>query len=103
MIADIVPAEAPGSESPVGRLRLRGRNLMSGGPPSVTIGGSPVSVLSATADEVVIAPGPHQLAGELRLSTRADCSVATALDLRPLWARPDTVRADAPPSGGGLS
>jgi hypothetical protein len=102
VIADIVPAEAPSSESTFGRLRLRGRNLMSGGPPSVTIGGSPVSVLSATADEVVIAPGAHQLAGELRLSTRPDSSVATALDLRPLWARPDAARADVPPAGGGL-
>ena len=101
-IAEIVPTEAPNAESPFGRLRLRGRNLVADGPPSVTIAGSPVSVLSATADEVVIAPTAHQLSGELRLRTRPDASVATALDLRPLWSRPDS-GADASSPAGGLS
>ena len=90
LIADIVPADRANADAnPAARLRLRGRNLVRSGPPNVTIGGEPVSVLSALEDEVVIAPQKHQLVGELRLSTAPDLSVSTALDLRPLWADPD--------------
>jgi len=82
LIADVTPV----SESSVAaRLRLRGRNLTGGGVPDVTIAGQPVSVLSADDREVVIAPAPHQLAGELRLRTPAGQSAATAIDVRPYW------------------
>jgi hypothetical protein len=100
LIADIVPADRSESDStPAARLRLRGRNLMRNGPPSVTIGGEPVSVLSAHENEVVIAPQKHQLVGELRLSTSPDLVVATALDVRPLWTEPPDPEAN----GGRVS
>src|SRR5262245_3118931 len=72
MVAEVSPADLdlpPGSERPL-RLRLRGRNFTQSGPPSVTIGGEPVSVLSADATEIVIAPQRHQLAGQLSVATR---------------------------------
>jgi len=96
MIHDVSPAEPPSGEPAdlPARLRLRGRNLMRNGPPHVTIGGEPVSVLSADAQELVIAPQAHQLAGELRVSTSPDLSGSTTFDLRPLWT---AARAAAPP------
>jgi hypothetical protein len=99
LIADVVPADRSEADatSPAARLRLRGRNLVRNGPPSVTIGGEPVSVLSAREDEVVIAPLKHQLAGELRLSTSPDLVVSTAFDLRPMWAE----RVETGSNGGG--
>jgi hypothetical protein len=101
LIADVVPADRSDAESSSvpARLRLRGRNLVRSGPPNVTIGGEPVSVLSAREDEVVIAPQKHQLVGELRLSTTPDLTVSTALDLRPLWPE----RAEPGQTGGGAS
>ena len=99
LIADLVPAdrsEADSASVPA-RLRLRGRNLVRNGPPSVTIEGEPVSVLSAREDEVVIAPQQHQLAGELRLSTSPDLTATTAFDVRALWRE----RREPESNGGG--
>lgn len=87
MVTDVSPAEQPEGASPdlPARVRLRGRNLVRHGPPRVTIGGEPVSVVSAGDREVVIAPQPHQLAGELTLATSPELATSTAFDLRPFW------------------
>ena len=51
------------------RLRVRGRNfLKDGAPPRVSIGGKPVSVVQATDDELLLAPSPEQLAGQMSLA-----------------------------------
>jgi hypothetical protein len=91
MVVDVAPAERPepGSSDLPGRIRLRGRNLMRNGPPRVTIGGEPVSVLSASPREILIAPQAHQLAGELTVATSPDQVVSTAFDLRPFWPAAD--------------
>jgi hypothetical protein len=85
MVAEVSPADPPSGDLPdaLARLRVRGRNLTRNGPPSVTIGGEPVSIVSAADHEVVIAPRPHQLAGELRLATSPDHATSTLFDLRP--------------------
>lgn len=85
MVVDVAPAESPAGPDLPMRVRLRGRNFLQNGPPRVTIGGEPVSVLSADPTEIVIAPRPHQLAGEVTVSTAPDASASTAFDLRPFW------------------
>lgn len=51
------------------RLRVRGRNLLKdGAPPLVSIGGKPVSVVRATDNELVLAPGLDQFAGQMSLA-----------------------------------
>jgi hypothetical protein len=59
-------------------MRIRGRNLHTGPIPRVTIGGEAASVLLAHDSELLVAPGPHQLSGEVvvdpgngRVATRA--------------------------------
>lgn len=82
LIADVSPTA--GDEPDLGaRLRLRGRNLVRNGPPSVTIGGEPVNIVSAQDREVLLAPQPHQFAGELTLSTGPDAIASTLFDARP--------------------
>jgi hypothetical protein len=85
MLVDVSPADAPDTAAPdlPTRVRLRGRNLTRQGVPRVTIGGEPVSILSAADHEVLIAPLAHQLSGELTLTTAPECSTSTAFDLRP--------------------
>jgi hypothetical protein len=85
LIADVSPAS--GDEPDLGaRLRLRGRNLVRSGPPRVTIGGEPVNIVSAHDREVVLAPQPHQFAGELTLSTGPGAIASTVFDARPQGA-----------------
>lgn len=83
MLIDVSPAaDAAEADLPT-RLRLRGRNLTRQGAPRVTIGGEPVSVVSAADHEVLIAPLAHQLSGELTLTTAPEYTASTAFDLRP--------------------
>jgi hypothetical protein len=102
MLVDVSPAESPAGTEPdlATRIRLRGRNLTRQGPPRVTIGGEPVSVVSAAAHEVLIAPQPHQLAGLLTLSTSPDHLASTSFDLRPSMARPASVAPGGLIDGG---
>jgi len=47
---------------------VRGRNLLQDGIPArVMIAGEPVSVVRATDTELVLAPAPHQLAGQMSI------------------------------------
>jgi hypothetical protein len=97
LVADVSPApdtDNPATDLPA-RIRLRGRNLARNGPPRVLIGGQAVSVLSADDREVIIAPKPHQLSGQLTISTSPELSSSTAFDLRPFWPARET-----PGSGG---
>lgn len=76
-----------------GLLRLRGRNLARGGAPRVTIGGEAVSVVSASDQEVLVAPLAHQLSGVVVVETGTGGRAETAFDARPHWPVP---RAAAP-------
>jgi hypothetical protein len=76
-------------------LRIRGRNLILNGPPRVSIGGQPVSVLNATDQEILIAPLPHQFAGMLSIETGPDSRAEVAFDLVP------AVRPAQPPGDAG--
>ena len=102
MVADVSPAERPPGTEPdlFARLRVRGLNLARNGPPSVTIGGEPVSVLSAHEHEVVIAPQAHQLAGELRLATSPELFTSTLFDVRPMS---DATGNGRTPANGGAA
>jgi hypothetical protein len=51
------------------RLRVRGRNLLRDGmPPTIGIGGRPVSIVRATDSELVLAPDFEQMAGQMSLA-----------------------------------
>jgi hypothetical protein len=51
------------------RLRVKGKNMLRDGtPPRVSIGGRPVGVVQASDSEIVLAPDPDQMAGQMSLS-----------------------------------
>ena len=51
------------------RLRVKGKNMLrDGAPPSVSIGGRPVSVVQASDSEIVLAPDLDQMAGQMSLA-----------------------------------
>ena len=70
MVDDVSPDPdgGDGADALRSRLRVRGRNLLKDGVPArVMIAGEPVSVVRATDSELVLAPAPHQLAGQMSL------------------------------------
>jgi hypothetical protein len=51
------------------RLRVKGKNMLrDGAPPRVSVGGRSVSVVQASDSEIVLAPEPDQMAGQMSLS-----------------------------------
>ncbi|MGH7450736.1 MAG: IPT/TIG domain-containing protein, partial [bacterium] len=48
-------------------LRIRGHNLMRGGPPEVRISGEKVPILQANERELLVAPLEHQMSGTLEV------------------------------------
>jgi hypothetical protein len=72
-------------------IRLRGRNLLGGGQPRVTLGGETMAVVSATDRELLLAPRAHQWAGELAVVPPAGPAMTLAFDLTPFAppAKPD--------------
>jgi hypothetical protein len=70
MVHDISTEDAPDSADELRqRLRVKGKNMLrDGAPPHVSISGRPVSVLHASDNEIVIAPHPDQMAGQMSLS-----------------------------------
>jgi hypothetical protein len=86
-------------------LRVSGRNLMRSGPPRVTLGGAPVAVVKATANELLLAPAADQWAGELSVEPAPRISHAMAFDLRSyapaLVAATPAAPPAAPPSSNG--
>lgn len=80
VIDHIVPVRGDDGDPPL--LRVRGRNLMQGSLPSVTLANEPVAVVKASPDELLIAPAPHQWTGELSVETAPLVATAIAFDLR---------------------
>jgi hypothetical protein len=70
MVNDIVnEGGTDGADELRQRLRVKGKNLLRDGmPPSVSIGGRPVSVVHASDGEIVLAPSADQMAGQMSLS-----------------------------------
>jgi hypothetical protein len=95
MVEHVLPAQRTATEPTdlPNLVRIRGRNLIRGGLPRVTVGGEPVSVVRAAENEVVIAPLAHQMAGELVIEPSPKLSAAMAFDLRPFWLEPSTAHA----------
>jgi len=87
-----VPPDGAGDDLPA-LVRIRGRNLQRSGLPTVMVAGEPVAVVRADPNEIVIAPQPHQLAGELSVQTAPQERATAAFDLRPFW--PASVKAEA--------
>ena len=67
LLHDVLPVAHPpgGREDLPALLRVRGRNLVGEDNPKVLIAGEPVSVVKAQDGELLLAPKPHQLAGDL--------------------------------------
>lgn len=80
LIDHVVPV--PGSNGDLPLLRVRGRNLMLDGPPTVTMGSEAVAVVKASPDELLLAPAAHQWAGELSVEPAPLVGTAMAFDLR---------------------
>jgi hypothetical protein len=80
LIDHVVPV--PGADGDPPMLRVRGRNLMQEGLPSVTMGNEAVAVVSARPEELLLAPTPSQWAGELSVEPAPLVATAMAFDLR---------------------
>lgn len=76
-------------------LRVRGHNLANGGAPRVMLGGEAMAVVSASDRELLLAPLPHQWAGELSVTPGMGLAATMAFDLTPFAPAP------VPASGGG--
>jgi hypothetical protein len=62
-------------------LAIRGRNFLGNHPVDVRIGGEPVPVVRANPREVLVAPQPHQLHGDLTIQTAPGRSATTRFNL----------------------
>ena len=98
MVSDIVDEGPPdGADELRQRLRVKGKNLLRDGlPPSVSIGGRPVGVVHASDNEIVLAPGLDQMAGQMSLSH----DVHSKTDV---WFDHGRARAAAPALPGSVS
>lgn len=97
LVEQVLPVQPGPGEPPdlPNLLRVRGRNLKNGGLPQVTIAGEPVSVVRADEHELLLAPRPHQMAGEMRVMPGPGLATSLDFDLRPFWQEPP---APPPPS-----
>jgi DNA-binding phage protein len=82
-------ARAPGDDSEQPQfLRVSGHNLMSDGgtgklAPRVLLGGQAMAVVKASDRELLLAPQPHQWAGELSVAPSAGPAATLSFDLTP--------------------
>lgn len=91
LLEQVLPVRGSG-DGPLRMLSLRGRNLVGdNGLPNVRIGGEPVAVLRASADELLVAPLAHQMAGMLEVLPSPQTRTALNFDLRPYWGDAETV------------
>jgi hypothetical protein len=80
-------ARDPGDAARLPLLRARGHNLTGGAAggslaPRVTLGGQAMAVVKATDRELLLAPEPHQWAGELSVATSPGLATTLSFDLR---------------------
>lgn len=74
-------------------LRVRGHNLMGDGPtgkaaPRVMLGEQAVAVVEASDRELLLAPQPHQWAGELSVAPSPGLAATLSFDLSPFAPAP---------------
>jgi hypothetical protein len=102
-VEPVRPAPGADPEAPP-MIRVTGRNLVRGNLfPHVRIGDKPVSILKSASNELLLAPGHDQWAGELAIAPEPTLSTAMSFDLsafapsrRPADAVPEPV---PPPIG----
>jgi hypothetical protein len=79
-VEPVAPSAESGGDLPL--MRVTGRNLVRGGVfPQVKIGDRPVSVLRSAPNELLLAPGEGQWAGELSIESAPTMATAMAFDL----------------------
>jgi hypothetical protein len=84
LVEHVTPVDRqPGDTGEPPLVRLRGRNLLGGGRPKVTLGGETMAVVSASDRELLLAPQSHQWAGELSVIPPTGPAAALAFDLTP--------------------
>ena len=84
LIEHVTPVDRqPGDTNEPPLIRLRGHNLLGGGPPRVMLGGESMAVVSASDRELLLAPQPHQWAGEISVIPPSGPVAALAFDLTP--------------------
>jgi hypothetical protein len=88
----VLPFEVP-DDGPT-LLRVTGRNLMNGHPPTVTIGGERVGLVKASAQELLLAPQRHQMLGELAVESEPGQRAVTSFDLTGFWREPASPATD---------
>ncbi|HVJ00137.1 MAG TPA: hypothetical protein VM657_13840 [Sphingomonas sp.] len=99
-VEPVRPAPGADPEAPP-MIRVTGRNLVRGNLfPQVRIGDKPVSILKSASNELLLAPGHDQWAGELAVAPEPTLSTAMSFDLsafapirRPVDAAPGPVSA----------
>lgn len=99
MFEHVLPVQHPeqGAADLPNLVRIRGRNLMRKELPSVSVGGEAVSVVRADEREIVLAPRPHQMSGDLKVEIAPGLATTMAFDLRPFWREP--ARGEEPGQG----
>lgn len=89
LIEHVTPVDhQPGDTNERPLIRLRGHNLLGGGRPKVMLGGEAMAVVSASDRELLLAPQPHQWAGELSVVPPSGPATVLAFDLTPFAAPP---------------
>jgi hypothetical protein len=105
LLHDVLPVPQRQDQQPdlPALVRVRGRHLAGDGVPQVMISGEPVSVVKANDGELLLAPKPHQLAGELVVHAGQHPSKSMAFDLRPFFTQKPPTAASTNGAGDGAS
>jgi len=80
-------------------ISIHGRSRMRETPPTVRVGGEPVTVLQASAKEILAPPLAHQMSGTLSVETAPGLMAEMAFDLNA--ERHPVVQPMAPTNGTG--
>ena len=97
-----VPPSAGDAAGAPPLIRVTGRNLVRGGNfPQVRIGDRPVSILSSSPRELLLAPSGDQWSGELAVEAAPTMATAMSFDLS-AFAPPPAVADRAPPSAPAM-
>ena len=83
LVQRVEPVSQPAESNDPPLLRVTGRNLVRGGIfPQVRIDNRPVSILSSSPNELLLAPSHDQWAGELAVEAAPTLAGAMSFDLR---------------------
>jgi hypothetical protein len=98
-----VPPSAADSPGAPPLMRVTGRNLVRGGIfPQVRIGDRPVSILSSSPSELLLAPSHDQWAGELAVEAAPTRATAMSFDLSAFAPQPAVAEPVMPVAAMGI-